>query len=610
MTGDPYGPDVRGIFFQFRGFNVADEAFFRDGMLNRGSDFAGFASLDPYGAERYEVLRGPASVLYGQISPGGLLNYVTKRPPQEEFGEALVEGGSFARLGASFDLGGPVTEDGEFLYRLTGHGHFSDTQVDFIEQERAYFAPAVTWQPDDDTSLTFLANVQYDKTGWANQFLPPSGTVLPNPIGEIPRSRFTGEPGFDNYEQTQESLSYLFEHRFDEIFTLRHNSRVAHLSNTQQGVFGLGLQADGRTFDRYGDSGESRMLTITSDTQLEARLSTGPAQHTLLLGLDVLYNNYKDLGLEYEVDPIDIFNPSYGSPITLIGPYYDADIKQRQIGLYLQDQLKIGGLSIVAGGRHDWSSIGTVERVEGVDDVQNDSALSGRIGLIYGFDNGLAPYASYATSFTPLVGTDAEGEPFDPETGEQYEIGLKYQPPGFDSFVTVSVFDLRQKNVQTTDPNDDRFLVQTGEVRSRGFEFEGVASFDFGLDLIAAYSFVDAEVTESNDGFKGLTPYGIPHHRASLWADYTIPDGQFAGFGGGIGARYVGETYGDDANTFKVPASTVFDATIHYDYDPFTFAVTASNLFDNKYVASCYTAGAGCFYGERLEVIGTVAYRW
>ena len=264
----------------------------------------------------------------------------------------------------------------------------------------------------------------------------------------------------------------------------------------------------------------------------------------------------------------------------------------------------------MAGGRHDWASIETVDHLAGVDDTQDDRAFSERLGAVYQFDFGIAPYASYSTSFLPIVGTDAAGNPFDPEKGEQYEAGIKFQPPGWNSFVTVSAFDLTQENVLTTDPEDDQFQKQTGEVRSRGIEVEGVASLASGLDLIAAYAYTDAEITKSNDGVEGNTPYGIPRHRASLWADYTLQSGRLTGVGVGAGLRYVGETFGDDANTFEVPDYVVVDAAIHYERKNLSFALNATNLFDNKYVASCFDAAAGCFYGEPLEVVGRVTYRW
>ena len=207
-----------------------------------------------------------------------------------------------------------------------------------------------------------------------------------------------------------------------------------------------------RTLDRYGDYGQSELASFVADNQLQAELSTGPVDHTILFGIDGQYADYSDVGISYTVDPIDIYNPVYGGPIVFEGYYQDADYKLGQLGVYLQEQLEIGRLTLVAGGRHDWASIETVDRVAGVDDTQDDRAFSERLGAVYQFDYGIAPYASYSTSFLPIVGTDAAGNPFDPEKGEQYEAGIKFQPPGWNSFVTVSAFDLTQENVLTHRP--------------------------------------------------------------------------------------------------------------------------------------------------------------
>jgi iron complex outermembrane recepter protein len=615
-NSEVYGTDKRAVFFQFRGFNVADEAFYRDGLRLQGSEYAGFASLDPYGAERYELIRGPSSVLYGQITPAGLLNYVTKRPTEEVFREVQIEGGMVNRGGGAFDVGGPVTADGDLLFRLTGRGFHADTQVDFVDENRGYFAPALTFRPSDDTTLTVLANVQYDRFGWSNQFLPASGTVFDNPNGRIPRSRFLGEPEWDDYEQHQESIGYLFEHRFDETFTFRQNARYAHMENHQKGVFAAGLQADGRTLDRYGDAGVSFLDAVAVDTQLEVKVPTDVGvDQTLLVGVDFMRNVQSDVGKGYDVAPIDVYDPDYGAELTYTGDYYDADTVLRQIGLYAQDQIRVGDLTLVLGGRYDWAQVDTLERVNDVDEVQDDTAFTGRAGAIYQFDFGLAPYASYSTSFTPKVGTDANGTPFEPETGEQVEVGVKYQPnlskdAGVDAFVTLSAFKIWQQNILTTDPADNNFSIQTGEVQSRGIEFEGVANFDVGLSLIAAYALTDAEITKTEDGVQGNTPYGIPRHKASLWADYTIQEGPFADFGFGFGVRYTGETWGNDANSFKVPDFAVFDAAVHYQWNDVRFQVNATNLFDKRYISPCFGDAAGCYYGERLQVIGSVKVQW
>ena len=278
----------------------------------------------------------------------------------------------------------------------------------------------------------------------------------------------------------------------------------------------------------------------------------------------------------------------------------------------IRDRAKLfDKLVVVLGGRYDFAKSESKDEVFNTESETKDSAFTGRAGLVYLFDNGLAPYASYSESFMPQIGTDAAGNPFKPEEGRQYEVGLKYQPTGWNSFVTVSLFDLVKQNVLTPDPADPvNSQVQTGEIRSRGIELEGVASFDSGLDVTVAYTFLDAEITKSNvDGEQGNRPERTAKHSASLWADYTIPEGDFAGLGAGAGVRYIGPTFGDNLEALELPGYTLFDASVHYDWNNFKFALNGSNLADKAYVASCY-GETSCFYGERRAVIGTVTYSW
>lgn len=258
------------------------------------------------------------------------------------------------------------------------------------------------------------------------------------------------------------------------------------------------------------------------------------------------------------------------------------------------------------GGRYDWVSSDREERIFDARDDQNDRDFTGRTGLVYLADNGLAPYLSYAESFLPVVGAPAPGAaPFKPETGRQYEIGVKYQPPEFNAFVTLAAFDLRRQNVLSS---NGLFDEQTGEQRSRGIELEGVASLDSGLDLIAAYTYLDIEITENNGVNEGNTPDGRAEHRASLLADYTIKGGRLAGLGFSAGVRYLGETFGDEANSFKVDDVTLVDASIHYNWQHFRFGVSAQNLFDEEYIERCFD-DTGCFYGAVQEITATVRYR-
>jgi iron complex outermembrane receptor protein len=630
VTGELFGIDQRGYGLQIRGFrDDSDSIFYKDGLSLKGTAFTTFLPLDPYGAERIEVVRGPASVLYGQGEPSGIINYVTKRPLDKPFREVEFGAGNFNHYDGKFDFSGPVNQEKTLLYRLTGLVRDSDTQVDFVGQKRVFIAPALTWKPDADTTLTILSHYQRDKNGWAIQFLPAQGTALFNPNGHIPSNRFIGEPSFDSYEPTQYSIGYLFEHRANDVWTLRQNARYAGLDNPNQPiVYGAGFTKDPqnqpidlRTLNRFGDFGRSKLDTFTIDNQAQAKFATGPLAHTLLLGLDHQRYKITDFGMSLDALPIDVFNPVYGQPIVPGAPYQDTDQRQAQTGLYLQDQIKFGGWVLSLGGRQDWAGTHTVDPVLATNSTQNDKAFTYRAGLLYHFDNGVAPYVSYATSFLPVLSTDFFGQPFLPQTGKQYEVGVKYQPPGWRAFVTVAAFDLTRQNVLTTDPDPTHQFsqVQTGEIRSRGLEVEAVASLSSELNLRAAYTYLDTKITADNDGNVGKTPYGVPRHSFAFWADYTIRGGTFNGLGFGAGVRYIGETFGTDANTYTIgdntypfilPSVTLADAAIHYDWGQFRFAVNAKNIFDREYVASCFNFDFGCVYGERRRVIGSVRYRW
>ncbi len=620
IAGELYGQDARGIFFQIRGFaNGNDSIFYRDGLSMRGSSFSSFMNLDPYGSERLEVARGPASLLYGQGEPSGIINYVSKRPLEKPFHEIEGVFGNYNHFQGQFDLSGPANAEKTLFYRLTGLVRDNDSQVDFVGQNRIFLAPAFTWKPNADTTLTVLSSFQRDRNGWDIQFYPARGTLWSNPNGHIPSSRFLGEPGFDAYEPIQYSTGYAFEHRASNVWTFRQNFRYAGFqNNNQSGVFGnggagFGLQPDNMTYVRYGDFAQSQMHSLAVDNQAEAKFVTGPLRHTLLLGLDQQYYNFHDFGRSVDgAAPIDIFNPDYGtSALTLGRRYQDTYQTQVQTGLYFQDQIKLDRWVLSFGLRYDMARTISDDYVgTGTSATQSDAALTGRAGLLYLFDNGFAPYASYATSFLPQLGTGADLRPFKPETGEQFEVGIKYQPPGMNAFITVAAFDLTRQNVLTMDPNNPNFMMAAGEIRSRGIEVEATASLGSGWNLKAAYTYLDTVFTESNDGIAGNTPYAIPRHQFAAWADHTFKSGPLAGFGAGAGVRAKSETFGNDKNTFEVPGVVLFDAGLHYDWKQFRLALNVRNLLDEEYVASCYDVRFGCFYGERRKVLLSARYRW
>lgn len=586
---------------------------YRDGTKYTVNIFNG--QQEPYGLERIEVLKGASSVLYGAAAPGGIINTISKRPPAAALRELNVETGSFDRKQVSGDFGGPLDEEGVWSYRLTFLGRDADTFIDHIPDRRAYVAPALTWRPSAATSLTLLADYQKDRTGYVYG-LPESGTILPNPNGRIPRERFTGEPGYDKFDLERYSVGYLFEHAFNDQVKLRNSLRYMHASNEYRSVWISGLQDDGRTTAYRGAAPRwDRSSGVVSDTSLQYQLRTGPVEHTFLAGLDYSVAHHESERYQRELGNIDIYNPVYGSPIGGIetqNPYsWKSDTKR--LGLYLQDQMKIADRWVVLlGGRQDWVRFdsGNFFTGEKTADNEKNKAFTGRAGLVYLAPNGLAPFLSYSESFEPTEGNDRSGGRFKPTTGQQYEAGLRYQPPGSHTMVSAAVYQITRKNVLVADPSDPSmtYSIQAGEVRSRGFELEVRSALTRDINLIAAYAYTDARTTQASPlqpEQEGMRTPGVPYNQLSLWADYSFGSLGLPGLKAGAGMRYVGSTRSQ--TNAEVPAFTLFDAMISYSTGPWRFALNGTNLADKTYIGNCTY---GCFYGEPRRVIGTVSYRW
>lgn len=611
VSGEPFGFEPRTTFIRLRGFDATTNGLYRDGLQLRNPRFAVGYNIELYGAERVDVLRGPASVLYGQGSPGGLINYISKRPKPFSFGEAEIELGSFDQVQGQFDFGAPVGESGALAYRLTGLVRDSDTQVDFINNDRVFIAPSLTWRPGINTSITFLGYYQDDESR-ASQAYPAEGTFQPNPNGRVPTNRFTGEPDVDQYDRQEYSVGWLAEHQLTGDWILRQNARVYASELDDVTVFVNGLdQTDLRTLNRFifGSFGDLDGLAI--DNQAQWDFGTGNVQHTLLFGLDYQDVDVGSVQTFGGAPSLDVFDPVYGADVPEPPVFSNTDTSQQQLGFYVQDQLEFGRWTMTLNGRWDQAETTTLDRQSGGATEQDDEEFTGRAGLVYLADNGLAPYISYSTSFLPALGTNAEGNPLKPETGEQLEAGVKYQPPGARSFVTFALFDIERDDVVEFDPAT--FLpIQTGQIRSRGLEIEAVADFRWGLDVIASYSYLDMEIRESViESQLGERPAQVPEHKASIWADYQVRGGALDGLGFGLGVRYNGETFGNVPNTVKVPDHTLVDAAAYYDLGAWQLSLNLQNALDNRFVPGCFVRSSVlCTYGQVRTVSGSVRYRW
>ncbi|WP_080583479.1 TonB-dependent siderophore receptor [Bradyrhizobium elkanii] len=620
VTIESFGANAFFDEFKLRGFTAPR---YLDG-LRLPTDTTTFAvpRIETYGLERIEVLKGPSSGLYGQSDPGGLLNLVSKRPTETPHYEIEGSFGSFDRFQGAFDIGGPADKDGRFLYRIVGLGRDSNSQTDFVQDNKLFIAPSFTWRPTYDTSFTVLSQYQkVDNKGY-QQYVPGQVSFLPNPNGHIPYSRYLGEPGLDGYHLEQFAVGYAFEHRFDNIFQFRQNLRYTQVSNDLASVRTEGMVTD-RLVARSYNYVKANAANVALDNQLQADFATGPLVHKVLAGVD-----YFDLwaNTDYRttpIAPIDAYSPVYGTAVpsaSSLAPFILRDDRQSQLGAYLQDQIKLDRWTLTMSGRQDWVSSGFTSMAfypPAGHYSRDDSAQTGRIGLSYLFDIGLAPYVSYATSFTPNLGTDSAGRSFRPTTGEGAEVGVKFKPNGSNFMVTAAAFDIRQQDVLTADPINPLFNVQTDAVRVRGLELELKGNLTREFEITAGYTHLDPRVTTSIAGYAGKYMMNTAQDQGVVWGKYTWYDGALAGLGLGLGVRYVGETYGDNFNTFVIPSYALLDAAVSYDFaylrpdlKGWKAQVNVTNLTDHFYVASCLTGLPYCGLGNGRTVLGTMKYTW
>ena len=610
VFADAYGPDSRGDYPRIRG---QDPNIYLDGTRMVNTFQFNEWRPEPYTLERIEVLRGPASVLYGDTSTAGLLNLISKRPQAEAFNEIGVQFGSFNRKQVQLDSTGKLTRDGEWLYRFIGVFRDSGSQTDYVPDDRIVLAPSLTWRPTNNTNWTVLGTYQKDTTGSSTAFLPHEGTLYPGPNGLIPVRRFAGDPSFDKYQTETGAVSSLFEHSFGDALKIRQNMRYAHVDGIYRtaypNVYGDPydppnpnfpfLDPSRRTVERFISSRETSKDSFTSDSNAELKFGTGPVLHKALVGLD--YRGLKERarsGSGYDTTPFDLYAPVYNG-LTAPDLVAEPDLRQSQLGLYAQDQMRLGPWLAVLGIRQDFVS----NNVQG-SPAENTKATTGRAGLMYELPFGLTPYVTYAQSFTPIFGSGICAGVCKAQQGEMVELGFKYNPmPG--TAINGAIYDTTEKNRLASSP-DPLISVQTGQVRIRGAELEMITRVTPDLDLIGAYAYVNA-VVESGDN-AGKRVETVPEHQASLWAKYRLTAFGLNGVTVGGGVRYIGESW-DGTDTIRTPDYTLFDAMIRYETGPWRFQVNASNLADKRHVTTCLARG-DCFFGIGRTVLGSATYRF
>ena len=625
VAGQTYGFATRGDWIKVRGLSVPQ---YQDSLQ---SLFGNYNNTRPdiFTLEQVEILKGPASVLYGKGSPGGLVNVVSKTPKAESAHQVIVEAGNFNRKQIAIDSTGAIGSNEDWLYRLVSVVRDTDTQVKYVDDKSTVLAPSITWLASEQTEVTMLVNYTDTKSDTGAQFLPLQGTLLPAPNGKkIANDTYLGLPGYNKYDAETLAVTLMASHDINDYWQLSANARYTDASADYQQAWSTFLpggnryiyNADGslykdgtvpRTFYRNDATSEQKVI----DIRLLGEFNTGDIEHKMLFGAQ-----YQDVttdsagyyayapGLDFTTGLpdstfgdslwVNVFNPQYADVDVdaLLAPYYTEkpETNSKDLGFYISDQIDIDLWSITLGARFDDSE------GETSGDNQSDSEISLSAGVIYKFTNGISPYINYAESFEPVIGDNGQGKLLKPQRGEQIELGIKYVPTAFEGFYTLAWFDIEQTNLSDPNSNPQEFQQQSGKAKINGVEFESLTAFgDFTLELNA--SKLD---TESADGFKLDS---VPEKQASAWLSYK-PTGNLEGFKSGFGVRYSGESY-DGTDTYRTPSYTLTDFMIGYAVDQWDFALNVRNLTDKNYYATCLGRG-DCFPGEERSIVGRVSYNF
>jgi iron complex outermembrane receptor protein len=603
---NPFGFDSRAPdWVMLRGFDGWYTSSYRDGLAqNVGITFLG-VQTEIYGLERLEVLRGPASVLFGKGDVGGVVNRVSKAPSLEAQREIGVQIGRYDRKQVMADVGGALDADQRWLWRVVGVGLDTGTQDTYpngtrMKQERQYLAPSLTWKISPQTALTLQAELLYDDSDDDVQYVT-AADGSPTRVKE-------GDPRYSRIKTESESAGYLLSHQFGNGWQLQQKMRYAHRYMDKHHILSF-FDADPNQLLRQARHDVESVNETALDTSVQGAVTAGGVTHRLLFGVDYDRSRAEWQRWQGMVAPLDMLNPVYGVDLpTPTAQSRDKQVVSEQIGLYAQDQIRFDDhWRLTLGVRQDRAHTRLNDRLGEVRDQRSDSATTGRVGASYQVGNGWAPYVSYGVSFVPVLAID-DDLLFNPSRGKQVELGVKYIPEDQPLSFTAAVYNLKKTNVVSYDPVE--FIPHAlGQVRSRGLELEARAELNKQLWLTASFTALNMKILSSAIPEEvGNTPILTPKQTSSLWLDYAQAGSGAPGFSIGGGLRYTGKRYNDAANSSFEKGYTVADAAIRYDTGPWRFALNVSNLFDKEYLSG--RAYGSYFRGAERNVILTAKYRW
>ncbi|WP_058914011.1 ferrioxamine B receptor FoxA [Entomohabitans teleogrylli] len=608
------GASNRFDYMVLRGFSDGSlDNVYLDGLKLMG-DTNSHSSLvvDPWFLDSIEVVRGPASVLYGRASPGGIVALNSRKPSFDFGGQIKLFAGNNRQRGAAFDVTGPLDNNDRLAFRLSGMTRYADTQFGPLQEERYAIAPSLTWRISDRTRLELMAYLHRDPQGGSHSGLPYEGTVVSHYGKKIANTFYEGEKDYDKYDRREDMVGYDFGHAFDSGWSVRQKLRYLHTKVQLDQVYAAGWLNETELNRGYSGSDES-LSAITLDNQLDGSVDTGAVNHRLLLGVDY-QNRRNNVTWSYGAfAPIDAFNPVYGAQPDYISVYSREKHKLSQTGIYAQDQLSWEGWRLTLGGRYDRVSIANTNKISDTRSSLDKSNFSSRAALLYLFENGFALYVSYSTAFTPTSFTDENGNLLEPMKGKQWEAGLKFQPEGSQSQYSASLFRINQKNIATKEEPTDPYR-SIGEIESEGVELEAIGYLTDNLRLQTAYTYTDIRYKKSGPEEQGKRAVYAPRNQASAWLSYDVTRGPLDGLTVGSGVRYINGITSDRTNTHTLPSYTLVDMAVGYDLSKIGLKgviaqLNVNNLTDKSYVASCNSL-LYCYFGAERSIVGSVSWRF
>ena len=608
------GASNRFDYIVLRGFSDGSlDNVYLDGLKMMG-DTNSHSSLvvDPWFLEDIEVVRGPASVLYGRSSPGGIVALTSRKPSFDAGGEVKLFAGNNNQRGAAFDVTGALDDNDRVAARLSGMTLYADSQFGPLKEERYALMPSLTWRITDQTRLDLMAYLHRDPEGGSHSGLPYDGTVVPHYGQKISNTFYEGEDDYDKYDRRENMVGYNIEHMFDSGWSVRQKLRYLHTDVELNQVYAAGWLNETELNRGYSGSDE-KMSAITLDNQLDGSFDTWQVNHRLLVGIDYQDRSNNTTGYYGAFPPIDAFNPVYGAKPDYIDMYAREKHKLRQTGYYLQDQMSWDRWRITLGGRYDQVSVSNIDKIKDTRSDLDKNNFSTRAALLYLFDNGFAPYVSYSTAFTPTSFADENGNLLDPMKGKQWEAGLKYEPEGINSQFSASVFRINQTNIATKEEPTDPYR-SIGEIESEGVELEAISQLTDSFRLQAAYTYTDIRYKKSSPEEQGKRAVYAPRNQASAWLSYDVKSGPLDGLTLGSGVRYVNGITSDRLNTHTLPSYTLVDMVIGYDLTNIgikglSAQLNVNNLTDKRYVAACNSLSY-CYFGAERSIVGSVSWKF